>query len=231
MTSLRLLIRPWLLTAAVIVAAAAIIGHPAPRSESQPDIPVSDIHGAIPSSGWDTPVSTATVKPAATQSGAPEVAGFTFGVRSGAPSESPTPRQAPAPTSRGTTAATSPRPSRSGAPRSVASGTPRPVPASRATGESVAGLMSWYCLAGRSACTAGHPASCLCGAAGPVLRAALGDWRGRTITVSTNRSSVDVVLVDWCQCPGGRVLDGYAAVWFGLGVPLDAGLVDVSVSW
>ena len=54
-------------------------------------------------------------------------------------------------------------------------------------------------------------------------------WRGQRVRVSTRRASVVVTIVDTCQCPGGRVLDLFAAVWFGLGEPLGAGLIDVTI--
>lgn len=39
----------------------------------------------------------------------------------------------------------------------------------------------------------------LTGAAGPVLRDALGDWRGEHVTVCASRC-VTVALIDWCAC-------------------------------
>lgn len=95
---------------------------------------------------------------------------------------------------------------------------------------SLTGTVSWFCLAGRSACTRGYGPGCLCAAAGPAVRAALGNWRGRYVTVSTRRASVRVVLSDWCQCPDGRVLDLYASVYGQLDA-LSSGLTDVRVTW
>lgn len=117
--------------------------------------------------------------------------------------------------------------------RVTASAGARPSPTRRPAAIVTGGLegtASWYCLPSRSACTRGYPSGRLYAAAGPAIRGALGSWRGRTVTVSTSRASVAVTLIDWCQC-GERLLDLYAAVWFGLGVPLSAGLIDVTVSW
>lgn len=100
----------------------------------------------------------------------------------------------------------------------------------------LAGIASWYCRAGRSAChrqypdTAGFDAYA---AAGPALRSALGDWRGQTVTVTASGVSVRVRLVDWCQCGKGtrgeRLIDLYADPFSRL-APLSAGLVRVTVS-
>jgi len=57
----------------------------------------------------------------------------------------------------------------------------------------VSGVASWYCGNG-SACTRGYPDG-LYAAAGPALR--VGDWRGRTVTVTAGSSSVRVRLIDW----------------------------------
>ncbi len=92
------------------------------------------------------------------------------------------------------------------------------------------GSASWYCQPGRSPCTAGHPATGAYAAAGPALRAALGDWRGRTVTVSVpGRAPVEVRLVDWCRCDGGGLIDLYAGRFEQL-APLDAGRVPVTVT-
>ena len=65
-------------------------------------------------------------------------------------------------------------------------------------------------------------------AAGPALR--VGHWRGRTVTVRGNGKSVTVKLIDWCACPGGRVIDLYSDAFTRL-APLSAGGVRVTVSW
>lgn len=91
------------------------------------------------------------------------------------------------------------------------------------------GIASWYCEPGRSACTAGYPAGCLCAAASTPLRAALGaGWRGARIRVSLGTAAVTVALVDTCGCPGGRLVDLYAAA-FGRLAPLGAGVARVEV--
>ena len=101
-----------------------------------------------------------------------------------------------------------------------------PQPSSHRT----SGTASWYCGHG-SACTRGFDASCRCAAAGPSIRRLLGaDWRGRRVTVAASGRSVRVTLIDWCQCPHGRLLDLYSDAFERL-APLSKGLVKVSVSW
>lgn len=81
----------------------------------------------------------------------------------------------------------------------------------------IAGAASWYCRAGSSPCTSGHPDGSgfdAYGAAGPRLRAALGsDWRGSVVYVD----GVRVKLIDWCQCYQGesneKLLDLYYDVF------------------
>jgi len=91
------------------------------------------------------------------------------------------------------------------------------------------GLSSWYCAA-HSACTRGYPAGGFYAAAGPELRRIAGPrWMGRRVRVAVGGHSVVVRLVDWCRCPGGRLIDLYSSVWRALGVPLSRGLVMVSV--
>jgi hypothetical protein len=91
----------------------------------------------------------------------------------------------------------------------------------------VEGKASWYCGAG-SRCTRGYPASGLYAAAGSALR--VGDWRGRTVTVRSGSRSVQVKLIDWCFCGGGRVIDLYRSVFSRLGSP-SRGVLPVQVSW
>lgn len=92
---------------------------------------------------------------------------------------------------------------------------------------SVSGLATWFC-GPSSPCTAGHPASCRCAAAGPALRAWLGPaWRGQLVTVSRGDRSVTVRLIDWCACHG-RVADLYATAFAEL-APLARGVLRVEV--
>lgn len=100
------------------------------------------------------------------------------------------------------------------------------MPAGRTT--RLSGSASWYCLPGRSACTTGYPSPGAYAAAGPEIRAALGNWRGRTVIVSTGRVSVRVRLIDFCACPDGRLLDLYASLYGQLD-SLSSGLLDVAV--
>ena len=94
--------------------------------------------------------------------------------------------------------------------------TPKPKADTAGTSHSLRGAASWYCRAGVSICTSGYPDD---GgfdgyaAAGPKLRAALGDWRGRIVYVD----GIRVKLVDWCQCHQGesseKLLDLYYDVY------------------
>jgi len=104
--------------------------------------------------------------------------------------------------------------------------TPPPSPAGDATAgggsnastkHSISGFASWYCRAGISPCTYGHPDGSgfdAFAAAGPALREAIGpDWRGRVIKVD----GIKVKLIDWCQCyqgePNEKLLDLYNDVY------------------
>ncbi len=88
-------------------------------------------------------------------------------------------------------------------------------------GRSISGVASWYCRAGWSICTVGYPDTTgfdAYAAAGPRLRAALGDgWRGRVVTVD----GIRVKLIDWCQCykgePHEKLLDLYYDVFARVG--------------
>lgn len=130
-------------------------------------------------------------------------------------------------------AAASQKPRKTAAIQPRLSMAPSKAPVSKPTARSVnslKGVASWFCLPGRSACTYGYPASCLCAAAGPALRAALGpSWRGTRVVVSTGRASVAVRLID-CLCSGSNVIDLYSGVYSQLGA-LSSGLLDVEVTW
>ncbi len=93
----------------------------------------------------------------------------------------------------------------------------------------VSGPASWYCKPGRSACTRGYRGG-LHAAAGPKVRAMLGSrYRGQAVTVWAGIRRVRVTIVDWCACPGGRVLDLYADAFDNL-APLSRGTVAVRVT-
>jgi hypothetical protein len=92
--------------------------------------------------------------------------------------------------------------------------TPRPTPKPKRrfvkpTSGGIRGVATWYCLPGRSRCTHGFPADGAYAAAGPELRAALGNWRGRAVWVN----GVRVKLIDFCACSGDHVIDVYHATW------------------
>ncbi len=224
-----------ILILALLGGGASFVGYAAPRPAQNPALPGD---GAIPTATWVTSVGVVPSGVASSdlsaQAGAPRPNRTSDGrgVVAATPAPRPRPTAGPSPK----VAAASPR---RVARRPVPAAATRP-PASLAGvgGHLLSGLSSWYCSPGRSACTAGFPASGLYAAAGPAVRAAIGpSWRGTVVTVTTSRASVRVRLVDWCACGGGRLLDLYASVFSGspeqpgLGVPLSAGVVDVRVSW
>lgn len=93
----------------------------------------------------------------------------------------------------------------------------------------VRGVATWYCWPGRSACPVGWRAAGLYAAAGPALRRALGrHWQGRYVAVTAGGRRVVVRLVDWCSCPGGRVIDLFAVAFRRL-APTSRGIVAVVV--
>lgn len=89
------------------------------------------------------------------------------------------------------------------------------------------GAATWYCVPGVSACHRDYGAG-LYAAAGPELR--VGDWRGRKVMVCAGDDCVRVTLVDWCACPGDRVVDLYGDAFRRL-APLSEGILRVSVRW
>lgn len=89
------------------------------------------------------------------------------------------------------------------------------------------GAATWYCLAGVSACHRDYGGG-MYAAAGPELR--VGDWRGRNVTVCAGDDCVRVTLIDWCACPGDRVIDLYGDAFRRL-APLGTGILRVSVRW
>ena len=89
---------------------------------------------------------------------------------------------------------------------SIAAAKPVVVPVAPKTTHALKGAASWYCRAGVSICTSGYPDGGgvdAYAAAGPKLRAALGDWRGRIVYVD----GIRVKLIDWCQCHEGESIE------------------------
>ena len=122
--------------------------------------------------------------------------------------------------------------------RVVIKPTPTPRPRVRATsggggggggggGIRARGSASWYCLPGRSACHYAYSGG-MYAAAGPELRK--GDWRGRRVTVCNGGDCIRVTLIDWCGCPGNRVIDLYSDAYRRL-APLSSGTIRVTVRW
>jgi len=103
---------------------------------------------------------------------------------------------------------------------------PRPTPPPNPS-HVVNGSASWYCKTGVSSCHAGYPGG-LYAAAGPQLR--VGNWRGRTVSVCSGGSCVNVTLIDSCWCASGRIIDLYSDAFSRL-APLGAGSVSVRVAW
>lgn len=89
------------------------------------------------------------------------------------------------------------------------------------------GAATWYCVPGVSACHRDYGGG-LYAAAGAELR--VGDWRGRKVSVCAGDDCVRVTLVDWCACPGDRVIDLYGDAFRRL-APLGTGILRVSVRW
>ena len=100
---------------------------------------------------------------------------------------------------------------------------PPPAPPAPKTTHVLRGYASYYCYAGSSPCTSGYADGSgfdAYAAAGPKLRAALGSWRGRIVSVD----GIRVKLIDWCQCYQGqsneKLLDLYHDVYARTGSPV-----------
>lgn len=105
---------------------------------------------------------------------------------------------------------------------------PTPKPAAKPVIRSesrVSGVATWYCWPNGnppSRCTLGFSAGGAYGAAGPELRAALGNWRGKVVYVN----GVRVKLIDWCACGGNHVVDVYHSTWIKIPHPSN-----VTIRW
>jgi hypothetical protein len=106
------------------------------------------------------------------------------------------------------TASPSPKPTAKPKPKVRAVVKPKAKPVIRSRSK-VSGVATWYCLPGKSRCTRGFSSGGAYGAAGPELRKALGNWRGKTVYVN----GVRVKLIDWCACGGNHVIDVYHSTW------------------
>lgn len=97
--------------------------------------------------------------------------------------------------------------------------------------KSVKGKATWYCVAGRSSCHYKYPdraGNDFYAAAGSEIRK--GNWRGRNVKVCDSNNCITVKLVDWCGCPGSRIIDLYGDAFEALG-NLGQGVMRVTVSW
>lgn len=101
-------------------------------------------------------------------------------------------------------------------------------PPVRLSSHLLTGSATYYCVTGKSRCTVGYGPGCACAAAGAALRLAMGDWRGRTVTVRYGNNEARVRLID-CLCSSG-LIDLYGVV-FGQLAPLTAGRITVAVTW
>lgn len=101
--------------------------------------------------------------------------------------------------------------------------TPRPP----ATGRSVTGTATWYCLAGVSPCHFARSGGMYAAAGGEIRK---GDWRGRKVRVCAGDDCITVTLIDWCACGGNRIIDLYSDAFRKL-APLGSGVIDVKVKW
>lgn len=95
---------------------------------------------------------------------------------------------------------------------------PRPAPTPSKVGHTRTGTATWFDDPRKS----GYYA-----AAGPPLR--VGDWRGRTVTVSAGGRSFRVQLSDWCLCTH-RLID-LSPTLFSRFAPLSRGVTTVTVQW
>ncbi len=121
-----------------------------------------------------------------------------------------------------------PQPPLTVAPKVIAARTPRPAPQVASGGSTGAsGKATWYCKPGVSVCHRAYPGG-MYAAAGPRLR--VGKWRGRVVQVCGGGTCISVKLIDWCACPGARVIDLYSDAFRRL-APLNKGTIDVTVSW
>lgn len=96
------------------------------------------------------------------------------------------------------------------------------------TNGTIRGVASWYCSPSAPICHYQYPPGSMVAAACGKLRNAMGpNWRGKTVTVTRGKRSVNVKLVDWCG-HGSRVIDLYYEPMRRLG---GTGLLNVTVSW
>lgn len=144
-----------------------------------------------------------------------------------APASSPVPLTSTAPASH---PAVSGHPSASSPPETYETSpapTAKPQPTRIASGRSVEGKASWYCVPGRSRCPYFAHGG-LFAAAGPALR--VGNWRGRYVTVWHGKAHVTVKLVDSCGDGCTVVIDLFGDAFAQL-APLGTGRINVRVTW
>jgi rare lipoprotein A (peptidoglycan hydrolase) len=206
-------LRARLFVAAALVVALATMSTASLSTASVPDLPGPlDAAAFEVIAGSDFAKTARTVPDPMGPRAAPVIVDFADPIRAAVPR--PAPRLTVAP--RVASAAT-PRPRAEAAPTQAA-----PAGSARASGNA-----SWYCKSGVSICHNAYPGG-LYAAAGPKLR--VGKWRGRVVQVCGNGSCVSVKLIDWCACPGTRVIDLYSDA-FRVLAPLSKGTVKVTVTW
>jgi hypothetical protein len=98
---------------------------------------------------------------------------------------------------------------------------PTPTPRLRLISHGgIVGDATYYCRPGISRCTRGYPFG-MYAAAGPELRAMLGDWRGQFVIVTDAVGrGVVVQLIDFCACGGSHVIDLYWTAYQGMVNPV-----------
>jgi hypothetical protein len=91
----------------------------------------------------------------------------------------------------------------------------------------VRGIATWYCLSAVSGCHYAHDGGMYAAAGAEIRR---GDWRGRQVQVCQGLRCIWVTLIDWCECPGDRIIDLYSDAYRRLD-PLAGGTMVVTVGW
>ena len=110
-------------------------------------------------------------------------------------------------------------------PTASALATHRPTASAASVSGIASGIASWYCLAGVSRCTRGHPSGMFA-----AIRRDLLFLRGHDVTVCAGDRCIVVTVID-CNCGAtANLIDLYSDA-FRVLRPLSRGIVPVQVSW
>lgn len=90
----------------------------------------------------------------------------------------------------------------------------------------VGGDATWYC-SGSSACTSGYGP----GDAVAAIDPGLGIPRGTVVTVTGDRGTERVTIVDVCACKGDRIIDLTSGMFVRIVGPLGQGIGKVTIEW